>query len=169
MFPAKANFNYFVSTMAQYGVYVQPYVDIRLFDIPDTSDLNYPIPGWHDAAVKDRYGNIILWSDSHPGFYDICRSTQLAHDYGRDTCVTLASTYSCKGAYLDQFADIHHDCYDPNPRSHHRHGQMADRRPAQHVRRHSPQHQGRGRRQCLFRRERCRGLHRQARRQSAAL
>ncbi|MFH1614069.1 MAG: DUF6259 domain-containing protein [Planctomycetota bacterium] len=95
------------------GVYVQPYINSRIYDVPDLDDPCLPT-GWQDIAVKDILGNYVIWNASYPGLLDMCRTQQAYQDWMTDTATSLAENCNAKGAYMDQFGKIHNDCFDPS-------------------------------------------------------
>ncbi|MFH1614385.1 MAG: DUF6259 domain-containing protein [Planctomycetota bacterium] len=109
----KANFIDAMAELEANNIHVQPYVNGRIFDVPDLSDPCFP-EQWKDLAVKDKNGNYVAWSSTYPGLIDMCRNEPNYVAWVEDTCVELAEDYNTAGAYLDQFGKIHNDCFDPN-------------------------------------------------------
>lgn len=109
-FPAKAGFKEAVGELRDKGVYVQPYVNSRIFDIPG-GVIRIP-PDVLAATVKEQNGYPRLWQADSPGLVDMCRSTEFFQNSVRDVSVRLAREFRAKGAYLDQFTGVQHTCFD---------------------------------------------------------
>lgn len=111
-FPSVSDINSAVSTLKLNGIYVQGYLNSRIFDIPNLSDSTFPPGGWQQMAVKDVYGNYSVWSSSFPGYIEMCRSQSTYVNYITQTCLRLAQQSHMAGAYLDQFGEMHYDCFN---------------------------------------------------------
>ncbi|HUE84644.1 MAG TPA: DUF6259 domain-containing protein [Vicinamibacterales bacterium] len=111
-FPAKAGFKEAVTQLRAKGIYVQPYINARTFDIPGGVS-NIP-PDILPSTVREQNGRPRPWRAASPGFLDMCRSTDFFQNSVRDVGVRLAREFGAKGAYLDQFGGLQHACFDPN-------------------------------------------------------
>jgi len=111
LFPAQQDFASAVQTCASNGMYVQPYLNSRIFDVPDLQNTSFP-SGWYANCMKDFWGNPVAWDASYPGLIDMCPTTTTYSNYLKNTATTLADNYNCTGVYLDQFGGLRKYCYD---------------------------------------------------------
>lgn len=109
-FPAKPGFGEAVARLRANGIFVQPYVDTRVFDIKGGRE-NVP-DEWLPYTVKDVNGVPRTWNQTYAGLIDICRATDFYQTYVEQTCVRLAREHHAAGAYLDQFGGLAHACFD---------------------------------------------------------
>ncbi|HUE85835.1 MAG TPA: DUF6259 domain-containing protein [Vicinamibacterales bacterium] len=111
-FPAKAGFEQAVTGLRDKGIYVQPYINGRTFDIP--GGVNNVPADVLPSTVKDQNGRPRPWRVAYPGLLDMCRSTDFFQNSVRDASVRLVREFGAKGAYVDQFGGLQHACFDLN-------------------------------------------------------
>ena len=104
-FPARPDLTDAIDQLIDENLYPVMFLNTRLFD--------YEAPGSDDflpAVIKDKDGNTVLYSDSHPG-WDMCRSTQLWQDQYYELAETMFSDFHAKGIYLDSMGGDSHHCF----------------------------------------------------------